>query len=236
MTFISLGSDIQTFNVQCCDSASPTAQSYWSMSTRTYIKRAVTKMKRTLSEVAQRLKTNVTTLIADKYRAELDATPELDSERTTYFQGLIVVLRWIVELGQLDIMVAVAMLSSHLMAPRQGHLEQCFHIFAYLDTHENSTIVFNSSYCTIDDSRLNVSDWSQLYPSAAEAIPPNIPRPLGLPVVVTCYCDADHAGFRVTQRSHSGIVYVNNKPITWYSKRQNIVKSSTFGRNSLLCV
>jgi hypothetical protein len=145
-------------------------------------------------QVDQQFKTKVTTPIADKYCAELDATPELDCERTTYFQGLIGVLRWIVELGRLDIMVAVAMLSSHLMVPRQGHLEQCFHIFANLDTNENSTIVFDSSYCTVDDSRFTINDWSQFYPGAAEAIFPCIPRPLGLPVIVTCYCDADHAG------------------------------------------
>jgi hypothetical protein len=211
-----IGSDIQKFNVQCSDSTGPTVQSYWSMSARTYIKRAVTEVKRMSAEVDQQLKTKVTTPIADKYCAELDATPELDSESTMYFQGLIGVLRWIVELGQLDVMVAVAMLSSNLMAPRQGHLEQCLHIFAYLDIHENLTIVFDSSYRTVDDSRFTINDWSQFYPGAAEAVPPNIPRPLGLPIIVTCYCDADHAGCRVTRRSHSGIiVYVNNAPITW---------------------
>jgi hypothetical protein len=98
--------------------------------------RAVTKVKRTVAEANQRLKTKVTTPIADNYRAELDATPKLKSERTTYFQGLIGVLRWIVDLGRLDIMVAVAMLSNHLMAPRQDHLKQCFHIFAFLNTHK----------------------------------------------------------------------------------------------------
>jgi hypothetical protein len=71
-----LGSVIQNFNVQCSDSTGPTLQSYWSMSARTYIKRAVTKVKRTLAEVYQRLNTKVTTPIADKYCAELDATPE----------------------------------------------------------------------------------------------------------------------------------------------------------------
>jgi hypothetical protein len=176
------------------------------------------------------LKTKVTAPIGDKYRAELDATPELDSERLTYFQGLIGILRWIVELGRIHIMVAVSMLSSHLMAPREGHLEQCFHIFAYLDAHENSTIVFDDSYRSLDESRFMQNDWAQFYPDAAEAIPPNIPRPRGKPVVVTCYCDADHAGCRVTRRSHSGILlYVNGAPITWYSKRQNTVESSTFG-------
>jgi hypothetical protein len=80
-----LGSEIQMFNVQCSDATGPAVRSYWSMSARTYIKRAVTEVKRTLAEVDQRLKTKVTTPIADKYHAELDATPELDSERTTYF-------------------------------------------------------------------------------------------------------------------------------------------------------
>jgi hypothetical protein len=117
-----LGLDIQKFNLHCSDSTGPTVQSYWSMSARTNIKRAFTKVKWTLAEVNQRLKTKVTTPIADKYCAELYGTPKLDSERITYFLGLIGVLLWIVELGRLDIMVAAAMMSSHLMAPIQGHL------------------------------------------------------------------------------------------------------------------
>jgi hypothetical protein len=94
-----------------------------------------------LAEVNQRLKTKVMTPMLDEYRAEMYATPELDAERITYYQGLIVVLRWIVELGRIDIMLAVAMLSSHLMAPWRGILKNAFHIFAYLDSHDNSTLV-----------------------------------------------------------------------------------------------
>ena len=45
-----------------------------------------------------------------------------------------------------------------------------------------------------------------------------------------CFVDADHAGNRVTRRSHTGIImYCNTAPIIWYSKRQNTVESSTFG-------
>jgi hypothetical protein len=41
---------------------------------------------------------------------------------------------------------------------------------------------------------------------------------------------ANHAGNVVTRRSHSGIIiFVNNAPIIWFSKRQNTVESSTFG-------
>jgi hypothetical protein len=133
------------------------------MSVQTDIKRAATEVKRTLAKGDQKLKSKIKKPIAVKVGAELDATPELDSERITYFQGLIGVLRWIVELGLLVIMVAIAVLSRHLMAPRQGHLEQCFHIFAYLDTHENSTIDSDSSYRHADDSRFSISYWSQFY-------------------------------------------------------------------------
>ena len=41
---------------------------------------------------------------------------------------------------------------------------------------------------------------------------------------------ADHAGNKVTRRSHTGIIImVNVVPIMWYSKRQNTVETSTFG-------
>ena len=51
------------------------------------------------------------------YRPESDTTPELDAKRANYFQGLIGVLRWICELGRIDILVDVAMLLRFLAAP-----------------------------------------------------------------------------------------------------------------------
>jgi hypothetical protein len=47
---------------------------------------------------------------------------------------------------------------------------------------------------------------------------------------MTFFVDADYAGCRVTQRSHTGILLMLNKaPIMWYSKRQNMVETSTYG-------
>jgi hypothetical protein len=47
---------------------------------------------------------------------------------------------------------------------------------------------------------------------------------------MTCFVDADHAGYRVTRRSHTGVlIFVNRAPILWFSKRQNTVEASTFG-------
>jgi hypothetical protein len=42
--------------------------------------------------------------------------------------------------------------------------------------------------------------------------------------------DADHAGDKITRRSRTGfIIFMNNAPIIWFSKRQNTVESSIFG-------
>jgi hypothetical protein len=77
------------------------------------------------------------------YRPELDETPELDARRANYYQGLIGILHWTCKLGRVDILVDVSKLSRYLAAPREGHLEQLFHIFAYLRRHPKSRMVIN---------------------------------------------------------------------------------------------
>ena len=47
---------------------------------------------------------------------------------------------------------------------------------------------------------------------------------------ITCYVDADHAHDVVTHRSITGILlFINNMPIKWISRRQPTVQSSTYG-------
>ena len=46
-----------------------------------------------------------------------------------------------------------------------------------------------------------------------------MPEALGKYVVIKAYVDSNHAGNMENMRLHSGIIiYVNNKPIIWYSK------------------
>ena len=74
------------------------------------------------------------------------------------------------------------------------------------------------------------ADWRDFYGDVTEELPPNMPKPRGQPVVVSCSVDANHAGNVTTRRSHTGIlIYVENAPIIWFSKRQNTVESSSFG-------
>ena len=131
----------------------------------------------------------------------MDVTPLLDAKRTNYFQGLIGILRWICELGRIDILVDVAMLSRFLAEPRRGHLEQAFHIFAYLKKYDTSAMMFDDTEPFFDEGRFKKCDWTEFYPGAAEAIPPNAPEPRGKSVVMSCFVDADHAGCRVFARA-----------------------------------
>ena len=141
------------------------------------------------------------------------------------------------ELGRVDILHETSILSQYLASPREGHLQQAINIFHYLDKH-------NRSWLMMDPTRFDV-EWypkkgecspqerslqmKEIYVDAEEQLPHNAPEPRGNEVDLNVFVDADHAGNRITRRSHTGIIiYANMSPISWFSKRQNNVESSTF--------
>jgi hypothetical protein len=203
----------------------------WGLSSNTYINEAIRNVEVELSKIGKALSNNVSTPLSSGYRPELDVTPLLDPTRANYYQNLIGILRWAVELGRVDIHVHVSMLSSFLAAPREGHLSECLHIFAYLKKYKRSTMVFDDTLPNVDESLFTTNkDWTDFYIDAKEIIPPNAPEPRGRPVSMYCFCDADHAGDQLTRRSHTGILlFLNRAPILWFSKKQNTVETSTFG-------
>ena len=207
----------------------PDGREVWSMSSNDYIKNAVKNLEETLALESMKLKGKADRPMPSDYRLEIDVSPLLSDELANRYQNLIGVLRWACELGRIDILLEVSLLSSYTSMPRRGHLEAVYSIFAYLKKHDRSTIVFDDRTPFIDELRFIPVDWTDFYPDAAEAIPPNMPEPKGNPVKVSCFVDADHAGNVLTRRSHTGIlIFLNNAPISWYSKRQNTVESSTF--------
>ena len=139
-------------------------------------------------------------------------------------------MRWACELGRLDILLEVSLLSHHLALPREGHLEQVLHIFGYLKEHKKLILMFDCEQPFVKESLFKSYDWFNFYRNAKEAIPPNMPEPQGNPVIISTFVDADHAGEKLTQRSQTGVlIFVNKAPIHWYSKRQPSVEASTFG-------
>jgi hypothetical protein len=219
-----LGADIGKYEPE-----GPDSPSKWYMSSDTYIARAVADVERELPD-EERLIKKASTPMSSGYHPEVDSSPLLDDARTNYFQALIGVLRWICELGRIDILVDVSKLSRYLVAPRQGHLEQVLHVFAFLKRHPKSKIVFDDYTPPLAGLGYQAHDWSELYPGAAEVLPHNMPEARGRTVMTTCFVDADHAGCLATRRSQTGIlIFLQNAPVMWYSKRQNTVESSTFG-------
>ena len=65
-----------------------------------------------------------------------------------------------VELGRVDICTEVSLMSSHMALPREGHLDQLFHIFSYLDLHDNAIMIFDPSYKTTEQGKFEKQDWS----------------------------------------------------------------------------
>ena len=66
------------------------------------------------------------------YAPEMDTTEPFDLECSSFYQHLIGVTHWMVELGHIDFATEISLLSSHLAYPREGHLEAALHVMAYL--------------------------------------------------------------------------------------------------------
>jgi hypothetical protein len=84
------------------------------------------------------------------YKPELDDILELEPINFNFFQLQIGILLWCVELGRIDIITEVSMLSTYICLPRESHLDAVFHVFAYLALHHNSRVVFNPTYPSVD--------------------------------------------------------------------------------------
>jgi hypothetical protein len=104
------------------------------MSSSKYVNAAIQNVREYLatSSGIHTLKKKATAPFPVDYRPEMDVTPELSPVMTNYYQTQIGVLRWCVELGRIDIVTEVSLLSSRLCLPMEGHLDTVFHLFAHL--------------------------------------------------------------------------------------------------------
>ena len=165
------------------------------------------------------------------YLPELDGTPELDANDLTLFQELIGVLRWATEIGRVDILQEVSILSQYQASAREGHLEQVFNIFSFLKHNPKLSIHMDPQLPEVNYTIFDVdrTTFHEQYRDAEEEFPADMPNPRGKSVVTTAYVDASHASNRITRRSHTGfIIFLNKAPIIWYSKRQQTVEASAF--------
>jgi len=172
---------------------------YWALSSVQYVKEAIKNIEAHLKNKDRRLFPMRQPMHTD-YAPELDVTPFLNDEEIHFYQSQVSILRWMVELGRLDIYVQVTMLSSYLCQPCQGHLETVYYLYGYLKAHDRSTMVFDSNYVNWKDEDFDEqADWSGYYPCIEEDFPSNAPEPRGLPVQISMFVDASHARNKVTR-------------------------------------
>ena len=131
----------------------PNGVEAWAMSPARYVHQLVKNVEKYLEEnlsARWKLPSKAENPFAIGYSPELDDSPELDPSLSSYYQSQIGILRWMVELGRIDMMTEVSMLASHLAMPRKGHVEANFHIYAYLKQMYNSKLAFGQTYPSID--------------------------------------------------------------------------------------
>ena len=201
----------------------PNGVETWAMSPARYVHQSVKNVEKYLEEnmsARWKLPSKAENPFAIGYSPELDDSPELDPSLSSYYQSQIGILRWMVELGRIDMMTEVSMLASHLAMPREGHLEAIFHIYAYLKQKYNSRLAFDPTYPSIDMSDFKECDWKPFYGDVKEAIPPNAPEPRGKDVDLRMFVDSDHAGDKLTRRSRTGfMIFMNTALIDALSKK-----------------
>ena len=127
-----------------------------------YISESIKNLEKQLEKTGRKLRKGVNSPMEHSYRPESDLSPECSDEDVALYMSLIGVLRWMVELGRIDLTCEVSMLSSYSANPRTGHFDQLLRIFAYIKTHHNSRMVFDPTYPEIDMDEFPKRDWSQL--------------------------------------------------------------------------
>ena len=88
---------------------------------------------------------------------KLDTSSELDLDVASYCLTNIKVLRWMIDMGRMNLIMEVLLLSSHVAFPRE-HLEA--YVMAHVDQRYNSRLVYDPLYPEIDHNVFKKCDWS----------------------------------------------------------------------------
>lgn len=219
-------------------------QEYFLMGSETYIGNSIrsiqTKLENegltAMEERGLRLNKTAKGPLPTGYRPELDVSKILGPKDANWYQQLIGILNWIVELGRIDIHNSVARLSAFLAQPREGHLNAALHLFSYLKNDNHQLLPFDPAMPKMDDEFYAETDlgtmekFKDFYPDACDEIPLDAPEALGGQIRIICFVDADHAGDKLTRRSYTGIIIkLNGAVVFTFSKRQTTVEAATFG-------
>ena len=121
-------------------------------------------------------------------------------------------------------------MSAFCVAPRIGHLERLKRIVGYLAKMQDFKLRFRTHLPDFSDLNDDIQDWHSIYENAKEMLPHDMPPPLGKPVQLVHYVDANLFHDALTGRSVTACLhFVNGTPIDWYTKKQATVETATYG-------
>ena len=90
----------------------------WGYSSSQYVQNAIKNVEQHLHSRGAKLPSKAKAPIKSGYQPEVDITPALDTVNVAYYQSLIGILRWVVELGRVDIYCEVSMLCQLSVRPK----------------------------------------------------------------------------------------------------------------------
>ncbi len=195
-------------------------------SAQTYIKNMVPRFEKLFEGELRTFKTPM----PDDYHPEVDDSPLVNSDNAAIYRSITGSINWLVTLGRFDLAYANSTMSRYNMQPREGHMKQAKRMLGYVKAFNKGKLLFDTNFPNHADLAFVKQNWDEFYPGIKEELPPDMLESKGKPVRITVYVDADHAHDVVTRRSVSGmILFLNNTPIRWVSKRQKTVETSTYG-------
>ena len=91
----------------------------WNFSLSHYVQEAVSNVDKFLQDIyVSMFSTKINSPLSNYCRPELDSSPELDEADGAYYQSLMGIIWWMVDLVRIYIFCEVSIMSSHLALPR----------------------------------------------------------------------------------------------------------------------
>ena len=126
----------------------------WANTPERYVKELVTNVEKFSDELAhvrwQFPNKKAANLFIRDYTLDMDETPALEHALASWYQSLIGILRWMLEICGVDIITEVSIMESQMDMPREGQFEAVLHVFVFIRQQYNSRMEFDPNYPVID--------------------------------------------------------------------------------------
>ena len=93
-----------------------------------------------------------------KYKPEMDTSDFCTPDQHQFYQHMIGIMRWMIDIGRLYITTEVSLISCYLIQPRKGHLIQVLHMFSYLKTHQSMDLCYDPTKIKVNETTTNQQD------------------------------------------------------------------------------